>query len=169
MARTGKRLEHVPGAEGGTLEDGPVEMASSVAQRQAGDDAPGVGVVEGIALAREVGEHDEALASGRYRGRFGQQCPIGNVADQTAEPLGQRSGRGHAAGQAPRARQRADQPHIEGSAWKGASMCTSVRAVPYMSMASPGPRTPMLVASAQASMVPTATGVPARSQQYGDG
>lgn len=44
-----------------------------------------------------------------------------------------------------------------------AATCTAKSVEPYISMRSPGSRTPTLSASAQASIVPAKTGVPGRS------
>ena len=52
-------------------------------------------------------------------------------------------------------------PHIVGSGRSCATASTMNIVVPYMSIVSPGSRTPTLSASAQASMVPAMTGVPA--------
>ena len=57
-------------------------------------------------------------------------------------------------------------PHVPQSPGCGrgsVSTCTRNMVVPYMTMASPGSRTPTLVASAHASMVPVVIGSPTGS------
>jgi hypothetical protein len=52
-------------------------------------------------------------------------------------------------------------PQRLGFAWVSVNTSTMDMVVPYMSIMSPGSRTPTLIASDQGSMVPAATGVPA--------